>query len=75
MDVVLRAVAMPIHPTSGIGETRPLGRAEMVGNKSGLSGTGSGAADITLSKGTPGVATTSNPNSATVVPGTSVTDR
>ncbi len=76
VNLVLRAFQMPSNPTTpGTGQTTPLARAEMVGTVPPiLTGTATGSAAITLSKGTPGVATTSNPNSSTVVPGTSVTD-
>ena len=74
VNITLRVFKMPTNPAGSPGVTDPLTRAALVGLDSGLGGSAGGAAQITLSKATPGVATTSNPNTNNVAPGTSVTD-
>ena len=76
VNLVLRAFQMPTNPTTpGTGQTTPLARAEMVGTvRANFDGDRDRLSCHHLEQGHPGVATTSNPNSSTVVPGTSVTD-
>ena len=65
----LRVFKMPVAPA-----TNALTGVVLQGNVSKGFGGGTGAAQITLAKGTPTVATTSNPNAGSVVPGTAVSD-
>ena len=74
VDLLLRTFQVPTNPvTPGTGTTDPLARATLLGQSSGLNGAATGAAQITVSKATPGLTTGANPT-GTVLPGTSVTD-
>src|SRR5262245_60094787 len=74
VNLSLRVFSMPTNPAvPGTGTTDPLSRGTLVGQVSGLSGAASGAAQITVSKATPGLSTAANPT-GTIVPGTSVAD-
>jgi Bacterial Ig-like domain (group 3)/IPTL-CTERM motif len=75
VNLQLRAKKLPSVPVvPGTGTTDALGRATLQGVVSGLNGTASGSAQTTVQPTTPTVATTSNPNTAGLLPGTSVSD-
>ena len=75
VNLTLRAKKLPSNPAiPGTGTTDPLTRATLQGVVSTLNGTASGSAQTTVQPTTPNVATTSNPNTSGLLPGTSVTD-
>jgi hypothetical protein len=73
VNLQLRVFKMP-NPADSPGETHPVARVTLQGVTSLLFGQAGGIAEIIISKATPGLLTTSNPNTDNVVAGSQVTD-
>ena len=73
VNLQLRVFKMP-NPADSPGETHPVARAGLQGVTSGLIGAAGGTAEIIIGKATPGLASTSDPNTDNVVAGSPVTD-